>query len=247
MNVAAVPFKPAVPLLDVLLRIRQDMRGREASPYLYIGTPDAQWVRCFASGYARCLDFLGVREGPDALFDDWLRDVRGALPGEGWPHAYLELFAGDHRRAVLHYLDFVAEFREQPLQRLAAMDWPFTDMPHPASQAPSWMPTRPPTPTLDMLLELRREVGDTQGRLSMFIGHLLVSRMAGLIDGHRLCLTLAGFRDEEYFRFERWLQEHKAVRPGQSWSQPFLGSCQGDEEQAILRLLEAVVEFRGLS
>lgn len=98
-----------------------------------------------------------------------------------------------------------------------------------------------------MLLEIRREVGDTQGRLSMFIGHLLVSRMAGLIDGHRLCLTLAGLRDEEYFRFERWLHEHKAVPPGQSWATSFLAAGQGDDEQAILQFLAAVAEFRALS
>jgi hypothetical protein len=246
MNTLASALKPAVPLLDVLLRIRQDMLSREAGPYLYIGMPDAQWVRCFVSGYERCLHFLSVEEGPDALFRDWLRDVRGALPGQGWPHAYLEMFGGDHRRAVLHYLDFVAEFRALSLQTLSAMDWPFAEEPHPASRLPSWVPTRPPTSTLDMLLEIRREIGDTPGRLGMFIGYISVSRMAGLIDGHRLCLTLAGSRDEEYFHFERWLHEHKAVPSGQSWPPFFLQSCGSDDEQAIRQFLAVVAEFRGL-
>ena len=124
------------------------------------------------------------------------------------------------------------------------MEWPFSEQ-HPAGQTPSWIPTRPPTLTLDMLLEIRQKIGATPGRLSMFIGHMLVSRMAGLIDGHRLCLTLAGFRDEEYFRFERWLQEEKGLPPGQDWSQPLLSACQGDAEQAIFRLLDFAVEFRG--
>lgn len=246
MNTLHLSAKPVVPLLDVLLRIRQDMRSREAGPYLHIGMPDAPWVSCFDGGYEGCLRYLGVEEGPDALFRDWLRDVRGALPGEGWPQAYLKLFEGDHRRAILHYLDFVAEFREQPPELLAAMDWPYGGA-HPTIRTPSWVPTRPPTSTLDMLLEVRQRIGDTEGRLGMYIGDITVTRMAGLIAGHRLCLALAGLRDEEYFRFERWLHEHHAVPTGQSWTQSFFPACQGDDEKAIRRLLDAVAEFRGLS
>jgi hypothetical protein len=243
---ASVPrtaVKPAVPLLDVLLRIREDMRMRQTGPYLYIGMPDVERVRCFTEGYADCLDSFGVERGSDALFGLWLRDIKKAFPGRGWDHAYLEEFHGDHDRALRKFLDFVAEFRALLPEALAAMPWHFSGA-HPATLVPSLIPIHPPKPMLDMLLEIRREIGDTPGRLGMFIGNIDVRRMVGFIDGYRLCLALAGSRDEEYSRFERWLQEEKGVPPGQDWTQPFLQSCQGDAEQAIRRLLEAAVEFR---
>lgn len=232
------PVKPAVPLLDVLLRVREDMRKRQSGPYLYIGMPDVERVRCFIDGYLECLDCFGVERGSDALFGPWLRDIKKAWPGQGWDHAYLEEFHGDHDRALRKFLDFVAEFRALSPEALAAMPWHYGGA-HPASLVPSLIPIHPPKPMLDILLEIRR-----QGRLGIFIGEINVRRMAGLIDGYRLCLALAGARDEEYPRFERWLQEEKAVPPGQDWMRPFLQACQGDAEQAIRRLLEAAAEFR---
>ncbi|HYO56406.1 hypothetical protein [Archangium sp.] len=241
--VSRAEVKPAVPLLDVLLRILGDMRSHTAGPYLYIGTADVERVACLVVGYWECLRSLGVEEGSDALFRDWLRDVKRALPGQGWAKAYLEEFHGDQERALLKYLGYVTEFRALPPEALASIPWHYSGE-HPAAGVPSWTPVRPPQPTLDMLLEVRREIGDVPGRLGMFIGDIDVRRMAGFIDGYRLCLALAGARDEEYARFERWLQEEKGVPPGQEWTLPFLQSCQGDSEQAIRRLLEDAVEFR---
>lgn len=246
MSQASIPWaevKPAVPLLDVLLRIREDMRNRKAGPYCYIGMPDVERVMCFMGGYGECLNSLGVENGADALFRDWLRDVKKAWPGEGWEHAYLKEFHGDHDRALRKFLDFVAEFRALSPEALSSIPWRPGGA-HPAASVPSWIPIHPPNPMLDMLLEIRREIGDVPGRLGMFIGNIDVRRMAGFIDGYRLCLALAGARDEEYSRFERWLQEEKGVPPGQDWTQPFLQSRQGDAEAAIRRLLEAAVEFR---
>jgi hypothetical protein len=242
--VSHVEVKPAVPLLDVLLRIRQDMRGRTAGPYLYIGKPDVDRMECFVVGYGECLHSLGVEKGTDSLFRDWLRDVKKALPGQGWGKAYLEESHGDQDRALLKYLDFVAEFRALPPEALASIKWHYRGE-HPAIRVPSWTPVHPPKPMLDMLLEIRREIGDVPGRIGMFIGDADVRRMAGFIDGYRLCLALAGARDEEYARFERWLQEEKALPPGQEWTLPLLQACQGDSEQAIRRLLEYAAEFRG--
>jgi hypothetical protein len=99
-------------------------------------------------------------------------------------------------------------------------------------------------PTLDFLLEIRRVVGDVQGRLGMYIGDITVRRMAGLIAGYRLCLELAGARDEEYSRFEQWLSRERDIPPGQTWEQPLLRAFHGDHEQAIRRLLDYVTEFR---
>ncbi|WP_309889914.1 hypothetical protein [Archangium sp.] len=244
-SVSLAEVKPVIPLHDVLLRIRQDMRSRTAGPYLYIGMPDVGRLQCFTIGYAECLDSFGVERGAEGLFRDWLRDVKKALPGQGWEKAYLEEFHGDHPRALLKYLDFVAEFRALSPEALAAIPWHYKGE-HAAARVPSWTPVRPPTPTLDLLLEVRQVIGDTPGRLCMFIGPIEVNRMAGLIDGYRLCLALAGARDEEYARFERWLQEDKGLPPGQDWTSPLLQACQGDAEQAIRQLLEYAAEFRAL-
>lgn len=241
--ISHVGSKPAVPLLDVLLRIRQDMRGRAMGPYLYIGMPDVERVVCFVGGYGECLRSLGVEEGADSLFGGWFRDVKKAWPGRGWEVAYLEEFNGDQKHALLKFLDFVAEFRALSPEALASIPWHFGGE-HPASRVPSWTPVCPPTSMLDMLLEVRREIGDVPGRLGMFIGPIDVRRMAGFIDGYRLCLALAGARDEEYPRFERWLQEEKGLPPGQEWTLPLLQASQGDSEQAIRQLLAYAAEFR---
>jgi hypothetical protein len=243
--VSPAEVKPTVPLHDVLLRIREDMRGRTAGPYRYIGMPDVGRMQCFIVGYVECLDSLGVERGAEGLFRDWLRDVKKALPGQGWEEAYLEEFHGDHQRALLKYLDFVAEFRALPPEALAAIPWHYEGE-QGAARVPSWIPVRSPRPMLDMLLEVRQVIGDVPGRLGMFIGPIEVKRMAGFIDGYRLCLALAGARDEEYTRFERWLQEAKGLPPGQDWTSPLLQACQADEEQAIRQLLAYAAEFRAL-
>jgi hypothetical protein len=239
------PAKPVVPLYDVVLRIREDMRSRTSGPYLYIGMPDVGRVRCLIIGYAECLRAFGVDEAADDLFGEWMFSSKKAVPAQGWDQGYLEEFHGDHRRALLKYLDFVAEFRALPPEALASIEWNGGGE-HPSARVPSLVPVRPPQPMLDMLLEVRQVIGETQGRLFMFIGPIEVKRMAGFIEGYRLCLALAGARDEEYPRFERWLQEHKGVPPGQDWTLSFLQACQGDAERAIRRLLDCAVEFRSL-
>ncbi|WNG53351.1 hypothetical protein F0U59_00085 [Archangium gephyra] len=237
--------RSVVPLKELQLSIREDMRSRASGPYRYIGMPDVGWANCFFHGYGWCLHLLGVNEGADVLFGDWLLFIKKAWPAQGWDSGYLEEFHGDHQRALLKYLDFVAEFRALPPEALASIEWrPGGE--HPSVRVPSLVPVHPPKPTLDMLLEVRQEIGDRQGRLFLFIGPIEVKRMAGYIDGHRLCLALAGARDEEYPRFERWLQEAKGVPAGQDWTLPFLESCEGDAERAIRRLLECAVEFRSL-
>ncbi|WNG13408.1 hypothetical protein [Cystobacter fuscus] len=235
--------KIAVPLLDVLMTLREDMTARGRGPYQYIGMPDVEHVTGFIVGYSEGLDNLEVEVGTDALFRDWLRDVKKALPGQGWAAAYLAEFQGDQERALRKYLDFVAEFRALPPQSLATLRWLYQG-PHPALRTPSWTFSRPPPTTLDVLLNIRQEVGTVPGRLGMFIGTIDVRRMAGFVDGYRLCLALAGARDEEYPRFERWLHEEKSLPAGQEWPRLFLQACQGDDEQAIHRLLGFAAEFR---
>ncbi len=238
-----VEVKAAVSLLDLLLRIRQDLRERTVGPFAYIGMPDAEWMTCFVHAYAEGLGALGVEEGTEALFGSWYREVKRAWPGQGWAPVYLDEFAGDHRLAILKFLDFVAEFRTLSPEALAAVPW-YDDPPHPSTRTASWLPTRVPRPTLELLREVREKIGDVPGRLSMFIGDISVGRMAGFIDGYRLSLGLAGMKDEEFPRFEQWLQARGDVPPGQTWPRPFLDACQGDAERAIRRLLGRVADFR---
>jgi len=231
-------------MLDLLLRIREDMDSRPVGPYRYIGFPDVDWVMSFTLGYHEVLSALGIDEGPDRLFGQWLRDVKQAWPGEGWEAAYLRECDGDQTRALRQYLDRVAEFRAVPRETLAAISWLHPEDSQLATRAPQLQPTRVPPATLDFLMEVRREIGDTEGRLGLFIGHIQVKRMAALIAGYRLCLGLVGARDEEYVRFERWLHEEKDLPEGQEWPQPFLDASGGDPERAIRRLLEFAAEFR---
>ena len=232
--------KASPTLVDVLLQIRSDMRARQSPPYLYLGIPHTGRVRSFTQGYSGCARHLGMDEGQDQLCFLWLRDVKKAWPPEGWAEAYLREFDGDHTRAIRKYLDYVAEFRSLSLEELAAMPLN-TEERSRLGRPPAMRPTQPPVPTLDELLEIRRV-----GRILMYIGEASVERMAGYIDGYRLCLSLAGLKDEEYVRFERWLQDTGRVPPGRTWEEAFLQAASGDHEAAIHRLLGCAAEFRAL-
>jgi hypothetical protein len=227
-------------LVEVLLQIRSDMRTRQSPPYLYLGTPNAGRVSCFTQGYTWCARHLGMDEGQDQLFFLWLHDVKKAWPAEGWAEAYLREFDGDHSRAVLKYLDYVAEFRSLSPEELAAMPMSSEERSR-LGRAPALRPTHLSVPTLNELLEIRRV-----GRILMYIGEARVERMAGYIDGYRLCLSLAGLKDEEYPRFERWLQDTGRIPPGHAWEDAFLQAAHGDHEAAIHRLLDCAAEFRAL-
>ncbi len=39
------------------------MRSRKVGPYLYIGKPDVERMKCFVGGYGECLHSLGVETG----------------------------------------------------------------------------------------------------------------------------------------------------------------------------------------
>ena len=54
-------------------------------------------------------------------FGEWLFRIKKAWPGQGWEKAYLEEFHGDQERALLKYLDFVAEFHALPPEALASI------------------------------------------------------------------------------------------------------------------------------
>ena len=221
--------KAAVPLWDVLARIRQDMERRSVGPYLYIGPADTGWMVNFVSGYVQCMSRLGVPLRGFDHFHEWLEIAGNPEPGKAWDERYLEEFSGDHDRAVRKYLDRVAEFLSHSPEVL---------------EGAALKPTLHPTSILDLLLEVRRVAGDVQGRLSLFIGDIKVQRMAGFMRGHHLCLELAGVHDVEYARFQQWLHQEKDAPAGQPWEQFLLWTCNGDHERAIRRLLDWAAEFR---
>lgn len=224
--------------VELLLRIRQDMQARQTGPYAYVGSLDVERVECFLVGYACGVGSLGFDPGQDGLFGDWLRDVKKAWPGEGWAAAYLREFDGDHTRALRKYLDYAAEFRALSPAMLAAIPWRVEERKR-LGQAPSLRPTDPPVLAIDELLEIRRV-----GHLGLYIGDARVERLAGYIDGYRLGLSLAGLKDEEYPRFERWLQDTGRVPAGGTWEASLLQAAGGDHEAAIHRFLGCAAEFR---
>ncbi|WP_257457494.1 hypothetical protein [Archangium lipolyticum] len=240
-NLPATP-RQVVALLDVLLRIRQDVQEKRTGPYVYIGMADAARLSTFSIGYTQCMCSLGVHEGSDVLFHDWLEILTNPQRGRAWDGRFLDECGGDHECAVRKYLDRVAEFRSLSPEALAAIPYHGQGA-HPWNQRPSLLSTNPPVPTLDMLLEARQAIGDVEGRLAMIIGDIKVQRMAGLIDGYRLCLELSGTRDEEYARFEQWLHREKELPPWQTREQSLLQASHGDHEKAIRGFLENAAEF----
>ncbi len=98
-----------VGLLDALLWIRRRMiEGRELSFITGADTIDSLYS--FTIGWSSYTGFNKREDLAWELFMDWLRDVKKEFPGEGWHIKYLEDCQGDHRKAVLKYLDFAAEF-----------------------------------------------------------------------------------------------------------------------------------------
>lgn len=106
-----------ITLVDILLRIRQDMMlGRIA---MYLGEVNADRMVGFIAGYRACQGFHGVPDTEYSDFCEWLRVVKEEFPQEGWAAKYLRDCQGDHHAAIKKFLDFVAEFaatrpRHQP-------------------------------------------------------------------------------------------------------------------------------------
>jgi hypothetical protein len=97
-----------VQTLDVLLYVRDELQtGRPL--FMFTGDTTLQSLFSFIQGYEFS---LYCNERPDTeyrSFVEWLRDERQELPGN-WIEAYLKESGQDHRRAVMKYLDFVAEY-----------------------------------------------------------------------------------------------------------------------------------------
>jgi hypothetical protein len=227
------------PLLDLVLQARSSTPRRELNRELFEGQPGVSRTVGFTSGYLDCAGDLGMGDREYSAFVGWLQEAGKTLPGQGWWSAFLQKFDSDERQVFHAYVDVAAEFRALSPAALASLTWRYGGAP------PDPMAQRTPAATsraiLDVLLEIRRV-----GRILMYIGDARVERMAGYIDGYRLCLSMAGLKDQEYLRFEHWLQDTGCVSPGHAWEESFLQQARGDHEAAIHRFLASAAEFRAL-
>jgi len=99
-----------VDTIDALLHIKQQVDiGRPL--WLFCGTSTLQALAAWMDGYAAARSY---NRRPDrfARFIEWLRDVKGDMPGN-WIDVYLQGFAGDQHQAVHRFLGHVVEFAAQ--------------------------------------------------------------------------------------------------------------------------------------
>ncbi len=99
--------RPRMPLLDYLLRMRNDLLAGRLG--MHLGDPHVEQMQGFITGYNACMASSGTIDEEYGRFREWLR-MKGEFPPEGWAAKYLRDCHGDHEQAIRKYLDFVAEF-----------------------------------------------------------------------------------------------------------------------------------------
>ncbi|WP_309893217.1 hypothetical protein [Archangium sp.] len=98
-----------VETLDALLWIRRRML--EGQPLSFItGEDTIDSLYCFFNGWLTNTVFNEREDVTVEPFQNWLRDAQKENRGEGWHTQYLRACQGDHRKAVLKFLDSAAEF-----------------------------------------------------------------------------------------------------------------------------------------
>lgn len=211
-------------VLDVLLKIRGEFHHLSE----YIGEPHVLSMSGFELGYQLCLGHLARPEERYVHFREWLREL-DELP---WYDKYLEACQGDHLAAIRKLLDRVAEFHALGEPKTAT--W---------ARSISWAKelNEPPVAEslLDELLRMRRDFE----KLMAHIGRPHVLSLNGFIKGYSACLKHAGVEDEAYRLFLQWREEIKHEPPMERWHTEYLRDAQGDDLQAIRRLLDLAAEY----
>jgi hypothetical protein len=221
-------------LLDLVLQVH------EPDLEIFEGQPGVSRTVGFTTGYLDCASDLGMGDTEYHAFVGWLQEAGKTHPGQGWWSAFLQEFGSDEPRVLRAYRAVAAEFRALSPAALASLTWRYGGAPPaPAAQR---TPAATSRALLDALLEIRGV-----GRIPLYLGEARVERLAGYIGGYQMCLFLAGLKDEEYPRFERWLQDTGRIPLGSTWEAAFLAEAHGDHEAAIHQLLDRVAEFRALS
>jgi hypothetical protein len=127
-------------LLDVLLEIRSEAeRGRPM--WLFFGAERFDALAAYITGYVFCCYRNGFQDKEWGAFMAWLRDVRKQMP-EGWARKYVKDAGGDHVKAMMKFLNYVAEFRALPASRTG----PSRTRAARSGAGPRSSRRRPPTP-----------------------------------------------------------------------------------------------------
>lgn len=101
----------AIGILEILIFMRDQVLGG-ARMETFIQRSDINALSAFIEGMLFVCRSYRVA-GRAGEFFDWLRDVKDEFPaGKGWAGKCLEECGGDHRAAILRFLNLVAEFVE---------------------------------------------------------------------------------------------------------------------------------------
>jgi hypothetical protein len=99
-----------VPTLEAIVFVRDQIRSG-VMPEMFIGRLDVQALRAFVLGVHFHQFCCGQQDEQYMAFIDWLRDVCREFPSPGgWEEKYLADAGGDHRAAIMRFLDRCAEF-----------------------------------------------------------------------------------------------------------------------------------------
>lgn len=99
-----------VGLMQALLEVRAQLLAGRPIWFFTNGGETAEHFMAFIEGFVRCMDLNRIPDDGFEAFLVWLRDVKRELPPEGWASKYLKDCGGDHLRAILKYLDLLAEY-----------------------------------------------------------------------------------------------------------------------------------------
>jgi hypothetical protein len=206
-------------------------QARSGKPFhLLLGAQRFEEMVASIEGYWRCSWRNGLVEGGYGDFRTWLRDVRGELP-DGWTTSYLEICNGDHEKAMMRLLDFVAEYLKLH--------------PRPPVASSSESPSQPePERCVSVLDDWMAFLPDIQrGRpLWFFFGNETLPTLAAYVRGYLRCCERNGLVDTRWLAFSRWLAESKGLPP-ESWESRLLEDCGGAHPAAMRRLLDLAAEF----
>ncbi len=101
-----------VTTLEILLFMRDQIRAG-FTPEVFFGPIDVHAFGAFVDGLTFYMYCSGVKDDAFLEFLEWLRD-RGEYPDPGsWERKYLSDCNGDHRAAIMKFLDRCAEFVAQ--------------------------------------------------------------------------------------------------------------------------------------
>jgi hypothetical protein len=231
---ASQPSAEPVPYVSVLEELRAlRAEARCGLPFRFLlGTSRFEEMVAYMDGYLRCAWRNGVDDLAYGAFRDWLSDIKGEF-SEGWKQHYVAVCGGDHERAMMRLLDFVAEFLSLPQQSSVALPPGAQELP------PALFPASEHyVSVLDELLYIRSRV-QSGFPLWLAIGTETLPTLLTLIHGYLRCAERHGLSDSRWLAFSHWLSEARNL-PSDSLAPALLRRSGGDHIEAMKHLLELV-------